>query len=68
MFFGFRYEVVEILQKFNHSSRAFLIETDGLKDILISECPVMIKIKEAHKSGEFLDVIRRQVVDFDEIL
>ena len=43
----------------SHATRAYMVNTEGLRNFLVKESPVMIKIKEAHTSGRFLDVIRR---------
>ena len=49
-FFGYRHEVMPLLQTLSHGSRAFIWNADGLRGFVL-EIPILKVLKEAVENG-----------------
>ena len=60
-FFGCSQEVLYLMQRFNHKSRAYISNAGGLKGFLVPQ--IIAILKEANRNGEIQYVARYQKVD-----
>ena len=65
-FLGFRHEVLPLLQKINHSTRAFLWNANGLQGFVRDMDAIPI-LSRAVKTDELKKVTKWQAIDIDAV-
>ena len=65
-FLGFRHEVVPLLQKISHGTRAYIINADGLHGF-VHDLDIAEILRRADKCGLLDEAKKWQEIDFDII-
>ena len=66
-FVGWRHEVIPILQTLSHSTRAYIINANGLTGFLLSMNLIRF-LQEADQDGKLESAKKYQVIDFQKII
>ena len=66
-FVGWRHEVIPILQTLSHSTRAYIINANGLTGFLLS-IDLMRFLQEADQDGKLESAKKYQVIDFQRVI
>ena len=68
-YIGNRQQVVTLMQRASHGTRAYIINNDGLPGFLISQREqIMNLLKLPEIQAEAKEAIKYQVIDFDKLM
>ena len=65
-FFGFRHEVMKLMQCLSHGTRAYIVNSDGLPGFVI-EYDIMQPLMKADKAGKLELAKKFQVIDLSDV-
>ena len=66
-YLDFKIEIIHILQRLSHSSRAFIWNADGLPGFLVETDKVMWILEKAEKTQKIVQLSKWQHHDMDKI-
>ena len=66
-FYGFRHQVMKIMQYLSHGTRAYIVNAEGLPGFVLNKFDIISILRKADDSGQLEHTKKFQVIDFNTI-